>query len=50
MVNGVIEYVNGRAVHRVWTIEMIREEISRLDEITGLHGLDVQCIMKNVKS
>ena len=45
MVNGAIKYENGKAIHRVWTIGMIQEELARLDEITGLHGRDIPCIL-----
>jgi len=45
LINGAIKYEKGLAVRRVWTLEMIREEIGRLDELTGMHGLDVPCSM-----
>lgn len=45
MNNQCIEYVDGKAVCKVWTLEMIRAEIKRLDRITGLHGADVPCVL-----
>lgn len=42
----LIAYVNGTAVRRVWTMEMIRSEIKRLDRLTGLHGTDIPCEFK----
>lgn len=39
----LIAYVNGAAVRKVWTMEMIRSEIRRLDQLTGLHGADIPC-------
>lgn len=50
MINELVVYKDKRAVHRVWTLEMIREEILRLDKLTGLHGAGIPCSMTKRKS